>query len=88
VRRAAEVAFHARQYESALEAISIWLSIEPGSQQAKQMQSPPCCWLADASTSWRPASGATWRRRGPRATGDALLQLSRAFTRYPDRAGD
>lgn len=84
VRRAAEVAFHARQYDSALEAIRIWLTIDPASQQARQMRATML--LASGRVEELAAIlGKDVAAEGPRA-GDALLQLSRAFTRYPDRA--
>jgi hypothetical protein len=51
-RRAAEVAFHARQYDVALEAVRLWLSLEPESQPAKQMQSTLLL-----------ASGRIWKRQ-------------------------
>ena len=84
VRRAAEVAFHARQYDSALEAIRIWLTIDPASQQAKQMRATML--LASGRVEELAAIlDKDVAAEGARA-GDALLQLSRAFTRYPDRA--
>jgi tetratricopeptide (TPR) repeat protein len=83
VRRAAEVAFHARQYDSALEAIAIWLSIDPSSQQAKQMQATML--LASGRIDELAANlGRDLAAEGPRV-GDAILQLVRGFARYPDR---
>ncbi len=83
VRRAAEVAFHARQYDSALEAIKIWLSIDPASQQAKQMQATML--LASGRVDELAANlGRDLAGEGPR-TGEAILQLARGFSRYPDR---
>jgi tetratricopeptide (TPR) repeat protein len=83
VRRAAEVAFHARQYDSALEAIKIWLSIDPASQQAKQMQATML--LASGRVDELAANlGRDLASEGPR-TGEAILQLARGFSRYPDR---
>lgn len=83
VRRAAEIAFHARQYDSALEAARLWLAIEPESQQARQMQST----LLLASGRIEELAGSLARdleAEGPRA-GDALLRMARAFARYPDK---
>ena len=83
VRRAAEIAFHARQYDSALEAARLWLTIEPESQQARQMQST----LLLASGRIEELAGSLARdleAEGPR-TGDALLGMARAFARYPDK---
>lgn len=83
VRRAAEIAFHARQYEPALEAIRLWLTLEPDSPSAKQMRAT----LLLASGRIDELAGILARdleAQGPRA-GDALLQLARAFSRYPDK---
>lgn len=83
VRRAAEIAFHARQYDSALEASRLWLSLEPESQQARQMLST----LLLASGRIEELAGSLARdlaAEGPRI-GDALIQLMRAFARYPDK---
>lgn len=83
VRRAAEIAFHARQYDSALEAIRIWLSIDPSSQQARQMQVTML--LSSGKIDELAANlGRDLAAEGPRA-GDALLQLVNGFARYPDR---
>lgn len=83
VRRAAEIAFHARQYDSALEAIRIWLSIDPSSQQARQMQTTML--LASGRIDDLAAIlGRDLAAEGPR-TGDAILQLVQGFARYPDR---
>ncbi|MFA4968365.1 MAG: tetratricopeptide repeat protein [Sulfuritalea sp.] len=83
VRRAAEIAFHARQYDSALEAARLWLAIEPESQQARQMQAT----LLLASGGIEELAGSLARdleAEGPR-TGEALLRMARAFARYPDK---
>lgn len=83
VRRAAEVAFHARQYDNALEAIRIWLTIDPASQQARQMRTTML--LASGRIEELAAIlGKDLAAEGARA-GDALLQLARAVARYPDR---
>ena len=83
VRRAAEIAFHARQFDGALEAIKIWLSIDPASQQAKQMQATML--LASGRIDELAANlGRDLAGEGPR-TGEAILQLARGFARYPDR---
>lgn len=83
VRRAAEIAFHARQFDTALEATKIWLSIEPASQQAKQMQATML--LAGGRIDELAANlGRDLAAEGPRV-GDALLKLVRGFSRYPDR---
>ena len=83
VRRAAEVAFHARQYDSALEAARLWLSLEPDSQQARQMLST----LLLASGRIGELAGSLARDLAAEAprVGDALIRMVRAFTRYPDK---
>ncbi|MDP1733358.1 MAG: tetratricopeptide repeat protein [Sulfuritalea sp.] len=83
VRRAAEVAFHARQYDSALEAARLWLSLEPESQQARQMLAT----LLLASGRIEELAGSLARdlaAEGPRV-GEALIRMVRAFARYPDK---
>ena len=82
VRRAAEVAFHARQYDSALEAARLWLSLEPDSQQARQMLST----LLLASGRIDELAGSLARDLAAEAprVGDALIRMVRAFARYPD----
>jgi len=83
VRRAAEVAFHARQYDSALEAARLWLSLEPESQQARQMLST----LLLASGRIEELAGSLARDLAAEAprVGDALIRMVRAFARYPDK---
>jgi len=84
VRRAAEIAFHARQYDSALEAARLWLAIEPESRQARQMQST----LLLATGRIDELAGSLARdleAEGPRV-GEALLRIARSFARYPDKA--
>ena len=83
VRRAAEVAFHARQYDSALEAARLWLSLEPDSQQARQMLST----LLLASGRIEELAGSLARDLAAEAprVGDALIRMVRAFARYPDK---
>lgn len=83
VRRATEVAFHARQYDVALQAARLWQSLEPESQQARQMLST----LLLASGRVEELAGSLARdlaAEGPRV-GDALIRLVRAFARYPDK---
>lgn len=83
VRRAAEIAFHARQYDTALEAIRLWLELEPDAPPAKQMRATLL--LASGRIDELAAILARdLEAQGPRA-GDALLQLVRAFARYPDK---
>jgi tetratricopeptide (TPR) repeat protein len=83
VRRAAEVAFHARQYDAALEATRLWLALEPDSQQARQMLSTLL--LAGGRIDELAASLARDIAAAPNA-GEGLLRILRAFARYPDKA--
>ena len=83
VRRAVEIAIHARQYDAALEAARLWLTLEPESQQARQMLST----LLLASGRVEELAGNLARDLAaevPRV-GDALMRLGRAFARYPDK---
>ena len=83
VRRAAEIAFHARQYDAALEAVRLWLSLEPASQQAKQMEAT----LLLANGRIDELAGNLARDLAAEAPniGDALIRMMRAFARYPDK---
>jgi tetratricopeptide (TPR) repeat protein len=83
VRRAAEIAFHARQYEAALEAAKLWLSLEPGSPQARQMHSTLL--LASGRVEELAGSLAADVAADPSRAGEALMRFMRAFARYPDR---
>ncbi len=83
VRRAAEVAFHARQYDVALEAVRLWLSLEPESQPAKQMQSTLL--LTSGRIDELAAGLARDLAMEAPNVGEALLRMARAFTRYPDK---
>jgi len=83
VRRAAEIAFHARQYEGALEVVRLWRSLEPESQQARQMQSTLL--LASGRIDELAASLAADLAAEAPHIGDALIRILRAFVRYPDK---
>ncbi len=83
-KRAAEIAFHARQYGPALEAARLWQSLEPDAVQARQLISTLLLAsgrveeLADSLSRDLAASGPQ--------VGEALIRLIRAFSRYPDKA--
>lgn len=83
VRRAAEMAFHARQYEAALEAVRLWLSLEPESQSARQMQATLL--LTTGRIDELAVSLARDLAMASPNVGDALMRLAQAFTRYPDK---
>ena len=83
VRRAVEIAFHAHQYDAALEAARLWLTLEPESPQARQMLST----LLLASGRAEELAGSlalNLAAEGPRV-GDALMRMVGAFARYPDK---
>jgi len=83
VRRAAEIAFHARQYEAALEAAGLWLAIDPKASQARQMQSTLL--LATGRVDELATSlGGELAADAPRA-GEGLMRMLRGFARFPDR---
>jgi tetratricopeptide (TPR) repeat protein len=82
-RRAAEVAFHSRQYDVALDAVRLWLSLEPESQPAKQMQSSLL--LSSGRIEELGASLARELALAVPNAGEALMRVARAFTRYPDK---
>ncbi|MCF8150616.1 MAG: tetratricopeptide repeat protein [Burkholderiaceae bacterium] len=85
VRRAAEIAFHARQYDAALEAARLWQSLEPESPQAKQMLAT----LLLASGRLEELAASLVRdlaAEAPQNVGSALIKIVRAFTRYPDKS--
>jgi len=84
VRRAAEIAFHARQYDAALDASRLWLTLEPASQEAKQMLSTLL--LASGRIDELAVSLARDLAAEAPRTGDALMRLARIFARYPDKA--
>ena len=82
-RRAAEVAFRSRQYDVALDAVRLWLSLEPESQPAKQMYSTLL--LSGGRVDELAASLARDVALEAPRVGEALMRISRAFTRYPDK---
>lgn len=82
-RRAAEVAFHSRQQDVALDAVRLWLSIEPESQQARQMHSTLL--LSSGRIEELGASLARELAQASPNPGEALMRLARAFNRYPDK---
>ncbi|MCF8177170.1 MAG: tetratricopeptide repeat protein [Sulfuritalea sp.] len=85
VRRAAEIAFHARQYDAALEAVRLWQTLEPESHQAKQMLATLL--LASGRLEELTVSIARDLAAGkPQSVGPALLKITRAFVRYSDKA--
>lgn len=84
VQRAAELAFHARQFDNAIELTRLWQVLEPTSLKARQMVSS----LLLASGRVEELAGSLTRDlagEGPQV-GNALLALANAFARYPDRA--
>ncbi|MDP2134457.1 MAG: tetratricopeptide repeat protein, partial [Sulfuritalea sp.] len=83
VRRAAEIAFHARQHDQALEATRLWLTLEPESQQARQMHSTLL--LASGRIDELAVSLARDLAADVPNVGEGLIRMMRAFARFPDR---
>ncbi|MBI5861400.1 MAG: tetratricopeptide repeat protein [Rhodocyclales bacterium] len=84
VRRAAEVALYAKQYEPALGAVRLWLELEPEAREARQMEATLL--LASGRTDeLAQRLGKELEQAGPR-TGEMLLQLAQALSRYPDKS--
>jgi tetratricopeptide (TPR) repeat protein len=84
VQRAAEIAFHARQFDDALEMTRLWQTLDPESPKARQMVSSLL--LASGRIEELAVSLSKELAAGGDKTGDALIALMRAFVRYPDRA--
>lgn len=83
-RRSAEIALHARQYDTALEAVHVWELAEPDSIQAQQMEST----LLLASGRLEELGqriAVDLKGAGPR-TGEILMRLIRSLARHPDKA--
>lgn len=84
VRRAAEIALYAKQYEPALGAVRLWLELEPEAREARQMEATLL--LASGRTDeLAQRLGKELEQAGPR-TGEMLLQLAQALSRYPDKS--
>lgn len=84
VRRAAEIALYAKQYEPALGAVRLWLELEPEAREARQMEATLL--LASGRTDeLAQRLGKELAQAGPR-TGEMLLQLAQALSRYPDKS--
>ena len=83
VRRAAEMALHAKQYDAALEAVRLWLSLEPDSKPARQMQATLL--LTTGRIDELAASLARDLATAVPNVGEALMRLAQAFARYPDK---
>lgn len=82
-RRAAEIALHARQLETALASGRLWLELEPDNPAARQMMAA----LYVATNRGEELSGLLARdleTAGPRLP-QALLGLNRTLGRHPDK---
>jgi tetratricopeptide (TPR) repeat protein len=84
VKRAAEVALYARQYEPALGAVRLWLELEPQAQEARQMETTLLL-AAGHIDELALRIGRELDQAGPR-TGEMLIQLVQALSRYPDKS--
>lgn len=84
VKRAAEVALYAKQYELALGAVRLWLELEPEAREARQMETTLL--LASGHIDELALRiGRELEQAAPR-TGELLLQLAQALSRYPDKS--
>ncbi|MEO8386055.1 MAG: tetratricopeptide repeat protein [Betaproteobacteria bacterium] len=82
-RRAAEIAFQARQMDDALEATTLWLEFEPDSSVARQALTAISGNLGTLESA--KANFARLLAKPSRAAG-VLMQLSSLLSRFPDKA--
>lgn len=83
-KRGAELAFHSRQYDIALQIAKLWLSLEPEAIPAKQMYSTLL--LASGRIDELTESlGRDLAQEGPRV-GEALMRIGGIFSRLADKA--
>lgn len=83
-QRATEVAWNARFNSAALEAATIWLQVDPGSAQARQLIAALLvnqARLADAQPHLE-----KWISSSPDNVGQSFLQLSSLLARHKDKA--
>ncbi|MGH8701663.1 MAG: tetratricopeptide repeat protein, partial [Burkholderiales bacterium] len=84
-QRATEVAWNARFSSAALEAAGIWLQVDPGSAQARQIIAALLvnqARIADAQPHLE-----KWIATGPDSVGQSFLQLSSLLARHQDKTG-
>ena len=82
-QRATEVAWNARFSSAALEAAGIWLQVDPGSAQARQVIAALLvnqARIADAQPHLE-----KWIATGPDSVGQSFLQLSTLLARHKDK---
>ncbi len=82
-RRAAEIALHGRDLDSALQATRLWVDIDPESSQARQMMAGLLV-SANRLDELQPHVAKLLEQEGENL-GDGLLRLNRLFARYPDK---
>ncbi len=82
-RRAAEVAFHARELDTALKAARLWVEIDPESPQARQMLAGLLVG-ANRLDELQPHVAKLLSQEGDNLR-DGLLRLNRLFARHPDK---
>ncbi len=82
-RRAAEIALHGRDLETALQATRLWVEIDPESSQARQMMAGLLV-SANRLEELQPHVAKLLAQEGDNL-GDGLLRLNRLFARYPDK---
>lgn len=82
-RRAAEIALHNRDLDSALQAGRLWVEDDPESPQARQMLAGLLI-SANRLDELQPHVAKLLAQEGE-GIGDGLLRLNRIFARYPDK---
>ena len=83
-RRALEIAFQARQADTAMEAASLWLELEPESSVARQAMAV----LVNNQGSIEAATQNLKQILGDKERAPALyLQVNNVFSRFPDKQG-
>jgi tetratricopeptide (TPR) repeat protein len=82
-RRGAEIAFHGREMEKALEGARLWVEIDPESPQARQMLAGLLV-SANRLDELQPHVAKLLAQEGDKL-GDGLLRLNRLFARHPDK---
>ena len=82
-RRAVEIAFQARQTDSALEATTLWLELEPESSVARQAMTAITSNQGPLETTKLDLAKLLAQ---PKSTAGVLMQLSVILSRFPDKS--
>ena len=81
-RRAVEIAFQARQMDAALEAVTLWLELEPESSVARQAL---VAITGNQSSIEAARQNLVSLLAQPKRTAGVLMQLSALLSRFPDK---